>query len=154
MQEAAACAFLKARFEAAGFSIVENQTYEDDGIRFEIDGFDPDRRVGYEYVTSEAGDGWDVDDSVIAALAQRRANGTLYVLVVDEAEAPDEAALAERADAFLADLPEPKAAKPAAKNRKPAATKPPAKKPAATKRSAAKKTAPKAAAKPSAKKRR
>ena len=134
MQESAACAVLKARFEAAGFKIAENQMFDEDGIRFEVDGFDPDRRVGYEYITSEAGDGWDVDDTVIAALADRKQRGELFILVVEEADAPDEPALVKRADAFLAELPKPKkpaAQKPAAK--KPAAKKPAAKKPAAKK---------------------
>jgi len=141
MQESAACAVLKSRFEAAGFKIAENQMFDEDGIRFEVDGFDPDRRVGYEYVTSEAGDGWDVDDTVIAALAERKQRGELFILVVEEADAPDEHALVQRADAFLAELPAPKAEakkKPAAK--KPAAKKPAAKKPAA-KKPAAKKPA-------------
>jgi hypothetical protein len=145
MQESAACAVLKARFEAAGFRIVENRMFDEDGIRFEMDGFDPDRRVGYEYVTEEAGDSWDVDDSVKTALAERKDKGELFILVVEESEAPDEKALCEKADAFLAELPadddgdddedddddKPAAKKPAAK--KPAAKKPAAKKPAAKK---------------------
>jgi hypothetical protein len=145
MQETAACAVLKARFEAAGFHIVENQMFEEEGIRFEMDGFDPDRRVGYEYVTEEAGDGWDVDEAVIAALAKRKAKGELFVLVIGEADAPDAKALAAKADAFLAELPKPKKqaaaakppptppAKPSAKKR-PAAAKPAAAKPAAKKK--------------------
>ena len=124
MEERAACALLKARFEQAGFRIAEHQSFDEDGIRFEIDGFDAERRVGYEYVTDEAGDGWDVDGDVIAALEARRKNGELHVLVVDEAQAQDEASLHRRADAFLAELPAapPKPAKAAAK---PAAAKPP-----------------------------
>jgi hypothetical protein len=95
---------LKQRFEAVGFHIKENQTFDEDGVRFDIDGFDAARRVGYEYVTSEAGDGWDVDDDVIAALEERRSRGELYVLVVDEADAPDQAALDEAIDDFLEEL--------------------------------------------------
>jgi hypothetical protein len=135
MEERRACALLKARFEQAGFAIAENQAFDEDGIRFEIDGFDAARRVGYEYLTSEAGDSWDVDGDVIAALDDRRKKGELHILVVDEADAPDEAALTARADAFLAALPKApapapaKAAKPAAKPpAKPKAKKKPAKK--------------------------
>ena len=68
MDERKACTRLKQRFEAAGFAIAENRMFEEPGIRFEIDGFDAKRRVGYEYLTGEAGDGWDVDGDVIAAL--------------------------------------------------------------------------------------
>ena len=113
MEERAACAQLKRRFEAAGFRIKENQTFDEDGVWFEIDGFDAARRVGYEYVTAEAGDGWDVDGDVIAALAERRKAGELYVLVVDEGDAPDAASLDQTIDAFLAELPAPKPDAPA-----------------------------------------
>ena len=126
MQERMACALLKARFEAAGFHIAENVMFDEDGVRFEIDGFDADARVGYEYVTEEAGDSWDVDDAVQQALVERRKKGELFVLVVSETEAPDEATLGQRADAFLAEVPKPKASKPSAK-RAPAAKKPAAK---------------------------
>ena len=129
MEETAACALLKARFEAAGYRIEENIDFDEDGVRFELDGFDPDKRVGYEYVSSDAGDGWDVDDSVIAALAARRDKGELFVLVIDERDAPDPGALGAKADAFLATLPkeQPKK-KPASPKKKPAAKKKPASK--------------------------
>jgi hypothetical protein len=129
MEERVACALLKARFEAAGFRIAENVMFDEDGVRFEIDGFDADARVGYEYVTDEAGDGWDVDDRVQEALAARRDKGELFVFVVTETDAPDATALGERAARFLAALPKPAAATPAVKT--PAAKKPAAKRPAA-----------------------
>jgi hypothetical protein len=129
VEERAACAQLKRRFEAAGFRIKENQTFDEDGVRFEIDGFDAGRRVGYEYVTAEAGDGWDVDGDVIAALAERRKAGELHVLVVDEGDAPDAASLDQAIDAFLAELPAPKpdapAEAPAAKAEAKSPTRPP-----------------------------
>ena len=105
MDERAACAQLKRRFEAAGFQIKENQAFDENGVRFDIDGYDAGRRVGYEYVTDEAGDGWDVDGDVIAALAERRTRGELFVLVVDERDAPDAASLDEAIDEFLGELP-------------------------------------------------
>ncbi len=166
MEERAACALLKSRFEAAGLVIAENLWFEGAGVVFEIDGYDAARRVGYEYVTEEAGDSWDVDDSVAARLAAARTAGEYFILIVSEHEAPDAAALEARADAFLAALPgsepvpaanelaakkQPAAKKPAAK--KPAAKKPAAKKPAAKKPAAKKPSAKKPSAKkPSAKK--
>jgi hypothetical protein len=104
VQERAACALLKQRFEAAGFTIEDNRPFDEDGIRFELDGFDAQHRVGYEYATEEAGDSWDVDDAVIAALEERRKRGEVYILVVREADAPDAASLGVAADAFLAEL--------------------------------------------------
>jgi hypothetical protein len=142
VEERLACAQLKRRFEAAGFHIEENQLFEEDGVRFEIDGFDAQRRVGYEYVTKEAGDGWDVDDDVIEALAERGKRGELHVLVVDEVDAPDAASLDAAIDAFLKTVPDsgkrldaPDAAKPKAEA-KPA--KPPPTPKAAKKKSARK----------------
>ena len=135
MTEHDACALLKARFEAAGYTIAENQPFDEDGIHFEIDGFDADARVGYEYVTDEAGDTWDVDDGVVAALATKLREGTLAVLVIGENDAPDAASLARAADTFLASLEKPKPAKKPTAAKKPAATKKPAaKKPAAAKK--------------------
>jgi hypothetical protein len=104
VDERAACALLKQRFEAAGFTIEDNRPFDEDGIRFEIDGFDPHRRVGYEYLTEEAGDSWDVDEAVIAALEERRRRGDLHILIVDESHAPDADSLTTAADAFLAEL--------------------------------------------------
>lgn len=106
VEERTACAQLKRRFEAAGFQIEENQLFDEDGVRFEIDGFDAKRRVGYEYVTGEAGDGWDVDAGVIAALAERKQRGELHVLIIDEADAPDAATLDTAIDEFLKTLPD------------------------------------------------
>ena len=104
MEERAACALLKQRFEAAGFTIEDNRLFDEDGVRFEIDGFDAQHRVGYEYLTEEAGDSWDVDESVIAALEERRKRGELYVLIVREADAPDAGSLGRATDLFLTEL--------------------------------------------------
>src|ERR1044071_5976492 len=114
VEERAACAHLKRRFEAAGFRIKENQTFNEHGVWFEMDGFDAERRVGYEYVTEEAGDGWDVDGDVIAALADRRRRGEIHVLIIDEEDAPDAASLDHAIDEFLAGLPPRAAEAPAA----------------------------------------
>jgi hypothetical protein len=137
MDERKATALLKQRFEAAGFTIAENVALDEDGISFEVDGFDADKRVGYEYVSRESGDGWDVGEDVIAALDEHRAAGTLNILVVDENDAPDEPSLGRAADTFLKGLTAPKAkakaepkgdAKPKAKaDTKPAKSKKPAK---------------------------
>jgi hypothetical protein len=103
MDERKAATFLKQRFEAAGFRIAENVSLDEGGLRFEVDGYDAEKRVGYEYVTEEAGDSWDVDGDVIAELAARRERGELSILVVTEDDAPDEASLGRAADAFLAE---------------------------------------------------
>ncbi|HEY1551860.1 MAG TPA: hypothetical protein VGG28_28740 [Kofleriaceae bacterium] len=134
MTERDACALLKARFEQAGYAIAENINLDEQGVSFEIDGYDADKRVGYEYVTEEAGDSWDVDGDVIDALNAARRAGELFVLVVNETDAPDAKSLGTAADAFIAALVE---KKPAAKKKAPAkkAAAPAKKKPAAKKKS-------------------
>lgn len=104
MEERKACAHLRQRFEAAGFRITENVDYAEHGLRFDLDGFDAAAKVGYEYVTDEAGDGWDVDEAVIAKLSELRKEGGLHILVIDEDEAPELSDLDRLADEFLADL--------------------------------------------------
>jgi hypothetical protein len=104
MDERKACERLKQRFEEAGFRIAENVDYAEHGLRFDLDGYDAGAKVGYEYVTDEAGDGWDVDEAVIAQLGELRTSGALFVLVVDEDEAPDAPALDRAIDEFLAEL--------------------------------------------------
>jgi hypothetical protein len=160
MTEQSACALLKARFEKAGYEISENVAFDEDGVAFEVDGFDAAKRVGYEYITDEAGDTWDVDNEVIAKLAQRRDAGELFILVVGESEAPDAAALGRAADLFLGQLAEierdgkkPAKAKPAKKAEEKPAAKAAAKAKPAAKPAPAKAAAPKPVAKkPAAKK--
>jgi hypothetical protein len=123
MTERDACKLLKARFEQAGYHIAENVALDEDGLAFEVDGFDAARRVGYEYITEEAGDSWDVDASAITA----RRDAGLFVLVVDEKDAPDATKLGAAADLFLAQLP-PLAKKPPPIPNKAATKKPAAKK--------------------------
>jgi hypothetical protein len=159
MTEKDACALLKARFEKAGYAITENVAFAEDGVAFEIDGFDAHKRVGYEYLTEEAGDGWDVDGDVIATLEGKRDAGELFILVVDEKDAADAAALGRAADVFLeqlaadaksgdADDDDDDDDKPAAKKpAKPAAKKPAAKKPAAKRAAKPTKSPPKKPAK-------
>jgi hypothetical protein len=153
MTEREACALLKSRFEEAGYRIAENQPFAEAGVQFEIDGYDAAARVGYEYITDEAGDGWDVDGSVIATLDEHRKQGDLHILIIDETAAPDAAALDRAARAFLLELPKPRAEVPAKPKRAAKATAAPKDKkpdaPAKPKRAAKATAAPK---KPAAKK--
>jgi len=87
------------RFRAAGLRIREDVPVA--GIT--LDGCDPQRRVGYEYVAPEER-GLDVTDESRAALA---ALDGWRVLIVDATDAAD---LSARVDAFLSALPDPAAA--------------------------------------------
>src|SRR6266850_1671856 len=104
MDERQACALMKTRFEAAGYRIAENVTFDENDVSFEIDGYDADAHVGFEYLTDEAGDSWDVDTRVQAVLAERMKLGEVFIFVIDEAAAPDGATLTKLTDAFLATI--------------------------------------------------
>lgn len=86
LTEQEGCALLKARFEAAGFTITEHHPFEEHGLELTLDGFDTDQRVGYEYITTEAGDREEFTPEVIATLEGAMRSGDLVLLLVDEAD--------------------------------------------------------------------
>jgi sugar phosphate isomerase/epimerase len=94
------CALLKARFEAAGFSITEHHPFQELGLELTLDGFDVERRVGYEYVTTEAGDREEFTPEVLTRLEDALRAGELTLLLVDEAQV-DARALDLAAGRFL-----------------------------------------------------
>lgn len=104
MDEAAGRKILRRRFEAAGFPIHESYRFESEGVSLEIDGFDPATRVGYEYLTTAAGDREDVTPEEIARLDAWNREGKVHVLLIDEVEGLDEGGLEATAELFLAEL--------------------------------------------------
>jgi hypothetical protein len=104
MNEADGCALLRARFEAAGLVIVEHARFSEGGVEVVLDGYDAARRVGYEYITTHAGDRAEFTPAVVAALEARMADGSLALLLVDEHELPGRELLERAADGFLAEL--------------------------------------------------
>lgn len=98
------CLVLKREFESAGLRVDERHEIEAGGLRVELDGFDPERRVGYEFVTSAGGDRDSLTPEAIAALEARMEAGELHVLLVDEWEVESEEELAGYARRFLAEL--------------------------------------------------
>jgi len=77
MDEAAGRKILKSRFELAGFPVQEGHRFESAGVSVEIDGFDPASKVGYEYITTAAGDREDLTADEIRQLV---ASGAFLVL--------------------------------------------------------------------------
>ncbi len=98
LDEAAARFLLAARFRAAGLRVVEDVTIQVGDVALAVDGFDPARRVGFEYVAAE-------EREVELDAARRLAGGTaLRILVVDAASADE---VERAADLFLRELPPP-----------------------------------------------
>jgi len=92
---------LKAAFAAAGFNIVEDYHFCEDGVEVTFDGFDPERRVGYEYMTREMHDKEDFTDREIGKLLTRNERGSVHVLLIDGDGKPDRDMLEYLAKKFL-----------------------------------------------------
>lgn len=84
MTEAEGCALLKSVFEAAGYQIAERVPLQVGGVRVELDGFDARAGVGYEFLTTEAGDRAEFTAEVVGQLEVRIRRGELALLLIDE----------------------------------------------------------------------
>ena len=104
MDERAGCELLKQRFTAAGLTIVEHYALREPGLEVTLDGYDPKARVGYEYITTAAGDRAEITPEVVAALESRMRAGDLFVLLLDEQEEPTPERMERAADHFLSVL--------------------------------------------------
>jgi hypothetical protein len=148
LSESAACALLARLFRGRGYAIRRDVRFEENGVSFDIDGWDAKARVGFEFLSSEQEDHDDLTLREFEALKAAEQRRELAVFVIDEVESLSAADLTAEARSFLSEV----AARPPLRRRP---TKPAAKKPAA-KKSAAKKSAAKkpASTKPSTRARR
>jgi hypothetical protein len=104
MKEADGCALLLQRFTEAGYSIAQNFHFQEGDISVDLDGWDETKRVGYEYITAEAGDQRSFDAKTLAAFEKRMEKGELFVLLIDEHDAITADALSAAATGFLGEL--------------------------------------------------
>jgi hypothetical protein len=88
-------------FAARGFVLARDVLFDEAGVSFTIDGWDADARVGFEYLTNEAGDHEDLTADEMGRLAMRMERGELYVFLVDETDVADVKELEEAANRFL-----------------------------------------------------
>lgn len=95
------CAILKEAFLAAGYDIADNVPFSEGDIQFNIDGFDAAARVGFEFITTEAGDRNELTPEMIAAVEKAIEKGALFLLLVDEEEIDAEDDLRNHARRFL-----------------------------------------------------
>ena len=95
------CEILHAVFRARGFHTRADVRFAEDSVEFDADGWDPDARVGFEYLSSEAGDHDDLSPDELTRLAARMDRGELFLFVIDEAEVPDAETLQWAAERFL-----------------------------------------------------
>ena len=100
MNEREGTELLHRLFTARGLEIQRDVPFDELGVSVSLDGYDPARRIGYELITTEAGDRESFTPEVVERLEQRMARGELYLLLVDEADSSEEA-LARAAAGFL-----------------------------------------------------
>ena len=101
MTEAEGTALLHARFTEAGYAITPDFHFAEGEISVDLDGWDAAARVGYEYITQEAGDDRQFDAATLARFEARMEKGELFVLLVDEHEAVTAPQLDAAARGFL-----------------------------------------------------
>ena len=104
VKEAEGCALLRAKFTDAGYAIVPDFHFQEDGVEVDLDGWDAAARVGYEYITREARDERQFDEATLSKFEARMERGELYVLLIDEQDAVTAQALEAAAEGFLAEL--------------------------------------------------
>ncbi len=102
MDEREGSRVLRRAFEEAGLRIEEGYRLPEPPVA--LDGFDPGRRVGYEFITTEAGDRAEFTPEAVTRLEEGMRRGELAVLLVDERDGLEAAELTEVAAAFLARL--------------------------------------------------
>lgn len=95
---------LRQEFERAGLVIQENCPVDLDGTLVELDGLDPAHRIGFEFITTEAGDRKTITPELIAKLEERMATGSLHVLLIDEWDVETADDLVTGARRFLSEL--------------------------------------------------
>jgi hypothetical protein len=104
VKEADGTALLLALFTAAGYAITQNHHFHEGDIEVDLDGWDPSARVGYEYITQEAGDYVQFTPATLGLFEARMEQGELFVLLIDDHEAVTAPSLEAAAKSFLAEL--------------------------------------------------
>lgn len=101
LSEIEGCDLLARLFKARGYKLLRNHRFQEYGVQFHCDGWDPQARVGFEFLTSEDDDHDDltVEEYQTLAAAQRR--GELAIFVIDEVEPLSLEGLATEAHEFL-----------------------------------------------------
>jgi hypothetical protein len=86
LSETAGRTVLKEAFEAQGYAIQENYPLRVGGVEVELDGYDPEAGIGYEYITGEDG----LAPAEIECLLQQQ---HCLLFLIDEKWVPDAPAL-------------------------------------------------------------
>jgi hypothetical protein len=88
-------------FTERGFNIIREFPFREGAVAFEVDGWDPEARIGFEYLTREAGDHDDLTRIEFEKLTEAMRRGELHIFVIDEGEIENEEELAAAGHAFI-----------------------------------------------------
>lgn len=102
MDEREGSEVLAACFEQAGLRVERDFAFHEGGVRVSLDGFDPKARIGFEFITTEAGDRDEFTPAVIEELEMRMRAEELFIFMIDEADVPSREVLESAARGFLA----------------------------------------------------
>lgn len=95
---------LRPRFAAAGVALIPDWRLSEGEIDVVLDGYDPQRRIGYEFIARASGDRAQFSPAVLEALEARMRAGDLHLFLIDEAAVPGVPFLERAADRFLDQL--------------------------------------------------
>jgi hypothetical protein len=101
LREDQGCQILAGVFAARGYPVERDVPFSEGTVSFEIDGFNAQHRVGFEFRTDESGDKEDLSDDELLELARRMEAGELFIFVIDDISVDSEADLAQYAHGFL-----------------------------------------------------
>jgi hypothetical protein len=97
---------LERRFTMAGALLQRDHPFRDGALLCTLDGYDPDRTIGYAYISDADADVVsDLDAEAEAALSRLAQSGRAHVLVVHDGDVPTAEVLERRIDAFFQALP-------------------------------------------------
>jgi len=101
LSETEGCNLLARLFTKRGYAIKRNLQFREYGVEFHIDGWDPQARVGFEFLTSEDDDHDDLTLAEYKTLTAAQRRGELALFIIDEVEPLSAEALAAEAHEFL-----------------------------------------------------
>lgn len=104
LSEAEGRAVLKEIFETRGYQIREDFPFREESVTFNADGWDPDARVGYEYMTHEERDHEDLSPDELLRIGEWVEAGRLYLFIIDETDIAGREELAAAAIGFLEEV--------------------------------------------------
>jgi hypothetical protein len=108
LSENDAVTLLTRWFRQAGFNISNNVHVSFGNVEVNLDGWDAQRLVGFEYLSSEHNDHADLTLAEYEQLIKAHHARQYHILVIDESEALTHDELRQHADEFFQSLPKPK----------------------------------------------